>query len=377
MIREKKKQKVDGVLLVSVSILILMGLMIIFSTSSIRFDKDPHYYLKAHLIRIVMGFCVLVFFSKLNYNSLRWMTPFFLIVALGLVVMVLFLPLPPDVKVNRWIIWRGRKIFQPSELMKITMVLYLAAVFAKGMEAKFVKGNALYGHFAFLLATVGLVFIEPDLGTALVIFFMGLSMFYLSGVSGDRLLKMTFAVVPLVLIGMIKFSYQRLRVTKFAESLFNEAELTHQVRQSIIGLAHGGLTGVGYGEGKQRFFFLPEPFSDFVLSSLGEEMGFIGVFIVFILLMIILWRGIRIALSAPDRYGFLLAGGLTAMILINALINAAVVVNLLPTTGLPFPFLSYGGSSLLVQMMGVGILLNISKHVKSKNAVSYPTLNNW
>lgn len=375
MIIEKKTQKADSLLLVSIGVLILMGLLIIFSTSSIQMDKDPYYYLKSHMIRIIMGLFVLVFFSKLNYNSLRWLTPLLLVVALFLLVLVL--TLPESNGVNRWILWRGRKIFQPSEFMKITMVLYLSAVFAKGLDAKYVKGNAIYGHFAFLLGVVGLVFIEPDLGTALVIFFMGLSMFYLSGISANRLFKITWAVVPLVLIGMIRFPYQKDRLTAFYYSQLNEDAMTHQVRQSIIGLANGGLTGVGYGEGKQRYFFLPEPFSDFVLSSLGEELGFIGICIVFVLLMIVLWRGIRIASQAPDRYGFLLAGGMTSMILINALINAGVVVNLLPTTGLPFPFLSYGGSSLLVQMMGVGILLNISKHIQSQKAVSYPNLNNW
>lgn len=137
--------------------------------------------------------------------------------------------------------------------------------------------------------------------------------------------------------------------------------MSYHVKQSIIGLANGGFKGLGYGVGKQKHYFLPEPFSDFILACFGEEFGFIGIFILFVLLAIVLWRGIRIALRAPDRYGFLLAGGITAMVLINALINACVVVNLFPTTGLPFPFVSYGGSSLLVHLLGVGILLNISK----------------
>ena len=121
---------------------------------------------------------------------------------------------------------------------------------------------------------------------------------------------------------------------------------------------------MGYGGGKQKLFFLPEPFSDFILASLGEELGFLGVLLVFALFVFLLWRGFRIAMHSPDRYGFLLAGGITTMILVNALINAGVVLNLLPTTGLPFPFLSYGGTSLFVQLIGVGILLSISRRAE-------------
>ena len=146
----------------------------------------------------------------------------------------------------------------------------------------------------------------------------------------------------------------------FVQFILGKADMNYQVRQSVIGLAHGGLTGVGYGEGKQKLSFLPEPFSDFILSSLGEELGFLGLMLVFILVAVILWRGIRIALRAPDEYGYLLAGGITAMIMINAVMNAWVVVNLLPTTGLPFPFLSYGGSSMMIHLAGIGVLLNIS-----------------
>jgi cell division protein FtsW len=164
-------------------------------------------------------------------------------------------------------------------------------------------------------------------------------------------------------MGMVLFPYQKKRVLDYVNSVFERGELNYQVKQSLIGLANGGLTGVGYGEGRQKYLFLPEPFSDFIIAHTGEELGFFGMVFIFGLIALILWRGFRIAMAAPDRFGFLLAGGITSMILINALINAGVVLNLLPTTGLPFPFISYGGSSLFVQMTGVGILLNISQKV--------------
>ena len=175
-------------------------------------------------------------------------------------------------------------------------------------------------------------------------------------------MRFLYGLLPVVLMGMLFFPYQRKRLFDFLKSVLGKAPLEYQVKQSIIGLANGGISGVGYGEGKQKFLFLPEPFSDFIYASFGEEFGFIGVCILFGLVLIVLWRGIHIALTAPDRFGYMVAGGIVSMIMINALINAGVATNLLPTTGLPFPFISYGGSSLLVQMIGVGILINISKH---------------
>ena len=192
-------------------------------------------------------------------------------------------------------------------------------------------------------------------------------MFFLAGVSWSRLSKMALALVPLVMFGIAIFEYQRQRLVDYWEAVSGSGPMSYQVKQSIIGLAHGGMTGLGYGAGKQKLYFLPEPFSDFILASYGEEFGFLGIFVLFGLLVILLWRGVHIALHAPDRYGYLLAGGITGMILINTLVNAGVVVNLFPTTGLPFPFLSYGGSSLFVHLMAVGMLLNIS----SKSGVPY------
>jgi cell division protein FtsW len=244
--------------------------------------------------------------------------------------------------------------------MKLTLILYLAGVFAKGIKARALVGNQWMTHYLIVLISIGLVFIEPDLGSSIVLFFVAIVMFFLIGMGWKRLAQMMAVIPPLVCVGLALFPYQRLRVISYIRSLTGKGPMNYQVKQSIIGLAHGGLRGVGFGEGKQKLSFQPEPFSDFILTSYGEELGFIGIAFLFLLLLIVLWRGIRIALRSPDRYGFLVAGGITAMIMINALINAGVAVNLLPTTGLTFPFLSYGGSSLFVQLIGVGILINIS-----------------
>jgi cell division protein FtsW len=353
----------DRVLLGVVVILILLGILVVYSASSFRGAEkydDSARFLKLHLRRVLLGFLFLFCASKFDYHGFRWVTPFMFFLFFGLLVVVL---LGPEFHGSRRSILLFGKRFQPSEFMKLTLIFYLAAVFANRKRSRAYRGNRLWVHYITLLMIVGLVFIEPDLGTALVIYFIGFAMFYLSGIAWKQLAKRVLFLVPLILMGIVLFPYQRERFVDFWGSVLGKGPMSYQVKQSIIGLAHGGFMGVGYGAGKQKLFFLPEPFSDFILASFGEELGFVGILILFSLLVVVLWRGIRIALRAPDLYGYLLAGGITTMILVNALINAGVVVNLLPTTGLPFPFLSYGGSSLLVHLIGVGVLLNISKKV--------------
>jgi cell division protein FtsW len=195
-------------------------------------------------------------------------------------------------------------------------------------------------------------------------------MFFLAGVPLAKIGIMIGSVAPVMALKVMTSSYQRRNVVNYIASFSSTEHMHHQLKQCILGLANGGFFGLGYGQGKGKYLFLPEPFSDFVLGSLGEEWGFIGICLVFILMGVLLWRGIRIAQRSPDQYGYLLAGGITAMILITALINAGVVVDLLPTTGIPFPFLSYGGSSLFVFSAGIGILINISMQGSATSAPS-------
>ena len=351
----------DRVLLLVVAVLLALGILMVFSASSFRGAEkygDPSRFLKSHLIRVFAGVFLLLFLSKVDYHHLRWAAPLLVLTGLILLVGVLF---GPEYQGSRRSFIIMGKQFQPSEFMKITMIFYLSAVFAKGQKSKAHQGDVLAVHYMIVLLTVGLVFIEPDLGTALVLFFVCLTIFFLAGVTYRQFFKMAVFPMVLLLIGIAIFPYQRQRLVDYLGSVFGSDAMSYQVKQSIIGLSFGGLKGVGFGAGKQKLFFLPEPFSDFILASLGEELGFIGILIVFLLLLVLLWRGIRIAKHAEDMFGYLLAGGITTMILVNALINAGVVLNLLPTTGLPFPFLSYGGSSLLAHLAGVGVLLNISR----------------
>jgi len=343
-------------------VLIILGILCVYSASS-YWGADRHgnamLFMRNHLIRVMAGLMGLIILSNTPYYRLRSWTPYFLALTLTLLIMVLFLP---SFHGSRSTFVMLGKRFQPSEFMKLVMILYLSAVFAKALDTERLDPKQIGIHFGMLLLVVALVFMEPDLGSAVVLFLVGFVLFVIAGIEWKILLKMSGAIALILMPGILIFPHQRGRVFSFAASILGKGEVEHQARHSLIGLARGGLFGVGYGEGKEKFLFLPEPFSDFILASLGEEWGFIGILVVFLGLLVILWRGYRIAMRAPDRYGCMLAAGITSMILIGALINAAVVARLLPTTGLTFPFISYGGSSLLVHMAGIGILLNISKN---------------
>ncbi|HDQ46123.1 MAG TPA: cell division protein FtsW [bacterium] len=357
------KRQGDRILLSAIILLLMIGILMVYSSSAFwggeKYDNAT-LYLRNHFIRVVLGAFLLVLFSRIDYHLFRPLTPVLFLAASGLLVAVLF---TPEFHGARRSLEIFGKRFQPSEFMKPVMIFFLAAIFSRDSETEMPDSRSIYIHYGLLIATVALVFIEPDLGSALILFFLGFSIFFLSGVPWGQMARMVGGIAPMVLLGLALFPYQKKRISDYIQSAFQGGRMSHQVEQSIIGLARGGLAGVGYGEGKQKFLFLPEPFSDFILAHAGEELGFLGLAFIMILFCVVLWRGMRIALHAPDRYGFLLAGGITAMILFNALINAGVVVNLLPTTGLPFPFISYGGSNLIVMMMGGGILINISRQV--------------
>lgn len=365
MIRLKEK-RVDSILLMVIIILVFIGIMMVYSSSSYRGVErynDPFQFVKQHILRVVIGLIFLFIFSRIDYRMLYIVAPFLFL--LGISLLFLALMSPEFHGSHRSIVFFGKR-FQPSEFMKLFLIIYLAAVFRKGDEAPGLSGKPLWIHYFCFLFAVVLVFLEPDLGSAVVLFIIGFVMFILGGVKWKNLFMMVVPPVFMLFVSIMMLDYQRQRVISFIDSVVHPENAGYQIKQSIIGLAHGGMLGVSYGGGKQKLLFLPEPFSDFILACVGEELGFIGILLVFVLLIIIIWRSIRIAVSTDDQFGYLLVGGIVTMIMVNAVLNSGVVVNLLPTTGLPFPFLSYGGSYLIADLIGIGIILNISKKTSSK-----------
>jgi cell division protein FtsW len=284
-----------------------------------------------------------------------------LIFSFGCLVAVLFFP---SVKgVNRWI-KLGPVTFQPSELFKLSLILFLAHSLNKRKmritELEFV----LVPYFLIFGVAAVLLMKEPHLGAVLL---MGTIVFGMLFVAGTKIKHFLMIVTPVVLgvfVLVFLFGYKKPRVEDYLKSMGHPLKGSYQMAQSVLALSSGELLGAGLGEGKAKLFFLPEPHTDFIFATTGEELGFLGTSAILVLFFILALRGFAIARKASDDFGCLLAFGITFSIFMGALINAGVVVGLFPTTGLPMPFLSYGGSSLFFTALGIGILLNVSRQTK-------------
>jgi len=288
-------------------------------------------------------------------------SPLMLVLSLFLLVVVLFIPASREA--SRWIKF-GPVRFQPSELFKYALILFTAHSLSKRKgrigELKFV----LLPYFVILGIASFLLMREPHLGAVLLLSTILFGMLFVGGVKIRHLLVVAGPVILSMFILVFLFGYKKGRVEDYLKSLKNPLEGSYQMRQSVLALSSGEIFGVGLGEGKEKLFFLPEPHTDFIFATTGEELGFVGSVTILTLFLFLTARGFLIARRSADDFGYLLAFGITFSIFVGALINAGVVVGLLPTTGLPMPFLSYGGSSLVFSAAGIGILLNISRQTK-------------
>jgi cell division protein FtsW len=344
-------------------ILALFGVVMIYSASAVlsmnRYGS-PYHHLAKQVAALVAGSVLMVWAMHFDYRRLRG-RGVVLGSLLGVVALLMLALVTPSGPVHRWISL-GFFSFQPSELAKPVLVLFLAALLdARAGEVNDLRRTLLpvaivTGTFAFL------IYMQPDLGTAVSICLIAGVMLYLAG------LHMRFLVAGAALgfVGVVvlifQASYRVRRLMTFLNPSEDPLGAGFQIRQSLLSFGSGGIQGLNLGEGRQKLFFLPEPHTDFILSVIGEELGLIGTSAVLLLFALLLWRGCRAALRAPDRFGYLLGMGLTLFLVIQAALNMGMVLGMLPTKGLPLPFLSYGGSSLMVCLLSVGVLLNISQH---------------
>jgi cell division protein FtsW len=345
-------------------ILVAIGVGMIYSASAVMAQKrfgDSTYFLTRQLLWFAVGLALLLVVARLDHRSLRaWALPLLLIGLIGVIAVLI-----PHVGImvkgaRRWLRF-GSLTIQPAELAKVGVILYLAHYLAK-------KGNRI-GDFrrGFLppLMVVGvitgLVVIEPDLGTAAVIGLVALGLLFVGGARLGHLAGIGLAALCALYILIMRAPYRRQRMASFLDPWSDPTGAGFQVTQSFLALGGGGPFGVGLGEGRQKLFYLPEPHTDFVLSALGEELGFVGAAAVVLLLGLFVAKGLMIAMTATDPFGRYLALGVSFMVGFHTLINVGVITGLLPTKGLPLPFLSYGGSSLVVNMVGTGILMSVSR----------------
>jgi len=363
--------EIDLTLLATVMALLLFSIFFIYTASSIRAERlydDSAFFLKRQLIRVVIALVIMFFIARVDYHRVLRHSPPAYWFALALLVFLLFAPESWMIRGSRRWIMLGPAQFQPSELAKYALIFYLAGNLAKPDvdPENFVDG--LLPQLILIGAVVLGVALEPDLGTALAIATIALIMLFVAGAKLGHLFFLVFGAVLSAASMLWRVAYQRGRVESFIASMFGDAEPAWQVRQSLISLGNGGLFGVGLGQSKQKLLFLPDPFTDFIMAIVGEELGLIGTLAVILMFFIIIWRGFHIAHRAPDRAGQLTALGVTSAIGLYALVNAGVVTHILPTTGIPLPFISYGGSALIMNLFGIGVLLNISQLTGNRSA---------
>lgn len=348
------------VLLVSI-ILTLFGILMVFNASGVigfRDFGDKYYFIRDQFLWATIGFCALLVFSFIDYHFWRKMALPLLLVTIIFLIAV-FIP-GVGIKAQGASRWLDFKFFtlQPTEFAKLAFCIYLAAWFSN-------KEKGRLAAFLLLLATVGgLVVIQPDMGTAAILVATGLVMYFLSGANLWHF-AITVPVLGAISFVLIKIApYRATRLLTFLDPMHDPQGASYQIQQILLALGSGGLWGVGLGQSKQKFEYLPESTTDSIFAIIGEEIGFIGCAILIFLFSLLFLRGFKIAAAAGDNFGKLLAGGLSSYLAIQTIINLGAQVALLPLTGVPLPFISYGGSSLIVALASVGILLNISKTAK-------------
>jgi len=359
--------KPDFMLLAVILILLTIGVVMVYSSSYIWADYkfgDQFYHLKRQLLFAGAGIVSMFLFMYIPYSTWKKYAKIILITCFILLVLVLI----PGIGMVRggaqsWI-GIGAFSVQPSEFMKLGLIIFLASILADHQKyiTSFKKG--FFPSILLIFTAFGLIMLQPDLGTGMVLVLTCMMMIFIAGAR----LSHFFGLAAIGLVGFVLLiasaPYRINRITAFLNPWEDPLGDGFQIIQSLYAIGPGGLMGLGLGNSLQKYFYLPEPQTDFIFAVIGEEMGFIGGTFIIVLFAFLLWRGIKVSLHAPDLFGRFLAIGITAMLAIQAMINISVVIGLIPVTGITLPFLSYGGSSLTLTLCSVGVLLNISMYSK-------------
>ena len=359
-----KKNTYDQTLIFLVLILSGIGLVMVFSASAMvsaeRFGSQATIFIRQSTF-IAVGIVTLLVVMKVDYRL--YGRPAVVLSSVILAVVMLLIPFlqPPTNEVHRWVDLGGIG-FQPSELAKLVLIILTAFyVVHRGPDLNSLTRGVL--PFVAISGTIILlVILEPDLGTAFCMALTAGALLWVGGIYYRYAVGACLVGLPTLALLIFLVPYRRDRFWAFLDASHDPFGAGYQVRQSLIALGSGGFSGVGLAQGKQKLFYLPEPHTDFIFSVLGEELGILGCLTVLILFGCFFWKGIQISLRADTRFGTLLGLGVVCMILSQALVNMSVATHLFPTKGIPLPFMSVGGSSMLATLAGVGILLNISRH---------------
>jgi len=354
-------QQADKLLFWAVLGLLGFGVLAVYSASASMAAAKEHsteFYVFRHIAKVVAGVAVIWILSKVDYHLYaRYSKPLMMIAVFSLFILLVTGGSGEKKGAARWFEF-GPVSFQPSELAKWTLILHLSVLMSRKSELMDDFKRGILPLLVWIGATVMLIALQPNFSTAAVISAISVLLLFIARANLKFLIPVGLAVIPVAAAYVMLSPYRLKRITMF---LSGHETVNYQLAQAIIALGNGGFFGAGIGQSKQRDFFLPEPFNDFILPIIGEEYGFIGVTVLLSVFVFIMIRGIKIIKRAPDLMGMYLAAGIVMTISFYAFVNAAVTCGLFPTTGLPMPFISYGGTSILFTCAAVGILLNISK----------------
>lgn len=367
-----RKLQSDRWMFLATLALICASVVMVYSASALvaleRFQQ-PYLFVTKQALWAALGLAILSVVMRIDYRNYR--NERFVWGALAVVGFMLFavLLMPPINNTRRWFGIGGLGI-QPSELAKLTVILFAAYMLDRRRHRINELGYALAPIATILVVVVGLILLEPDYGTAVSILGVVSVMVFAAGFSYRYMLGAALVLLPTLYVVLMQADYRRRRVLAFLDPWADPLGDGFQIIQSLIAVGTGGVFGTGLMEGRQKLFYLPEPFTDFIFAVIAEETGLIGALVVLTCFVVIAWRGMRASLRAPDGFGAFLALGITMMLVMQALVNISVVLGLMPTKGFPLPLVSAGGSSLLINLLGMGVLLNISQHATTETGAA-------
>lgn len=356
----------DRTLLAAVLMLVVVSVVMVYSSSSVvaltSYD-DSAFFMKRQLLWALVGLGCMAITMHIDHKLLSDQRVVIALLVIALLLLVLTLVPGIGKMVNgsrRWLRYSFIS-FQPSELAKFVLVIYMSYYIAKKQERIRDFLNGLVPAYVVCAVFLALVIVQPDFGTTMTMACVSGILLFIGGARLTHLGGTVLAAAPFVYFAVAQSAYRQRRIFSFLDPWADPQGAGHQIIQSFLAFGSGGIFGRGLGEGRQKLLFLPERHSDFIYAVIGEELGLIGALAVLVLFLIILWRGVRIGLRSSDQFSRLLALGITFLICMQGMINMAVVTGLLPTKGIALPLVSYGGSSLVITMAAMGVLLNISK----------------
>jgi cell division protein FtsW len=361
------RKNADFFIFITVLVLLFIGtIMVASSTAAYAGERfgDSFYFIKRQMVYVILGVMAMFAMMNVNYKRLGKISPILMMLSIFLLIIVLIPGIGVELnEARRWIGIRGQTI-QPTEVAKLSIILFLSYSLSKKKDKvrNFTKG--LLPYLGLLGIIAGLVMLEPHFSATVIIGSVTMILLFAAGAKLGHFVLLSAPVMSLGTFLVISSPYRLRRLVAFLDPWSDVRGGGWQIIQSLLAIGSGGLFGRGTGKSLQKLLYIPEPYNDFIFSILAEEFGFLGVILVAFLFGLLIWRGFKVAMNAPDTFGGLVALGITSLIAIQVIINIAVVTSSMPVTGMPLPFFSYGGTSLIFLLSGVGILLNISRYAK-------------